>query len=656
MSAQFGRWNFSGQPIDKDYLNKVAALLARFGPDGRNSFTRDGVALVFHAFHTTKEAHREKQPYTSQRGAAIAWDGRLDNRLDLIRELKNALVDDPTDLEIAAAAYDKWRERCFGRLIGDWALAIWDPTERSVTLAKDVIGTRHLYYSLDDIQITWCTLLEPLVVLSRKSFQVNEEYIAGWLSFFPEAHLTPYIGVQDVPPSCFVRVQKGKPNVEKYWDFDPGKRIRYANDGEYEEHFRSVFAEAVRRRLRSNAPILAELSGGMDSSSIVCTADTMISCGEAKAPCLDTVSCYDDAEPNWNESPFIALVEAKRGRVGCHIEIDSREVFSLEYEPRRFAALIGSAAIPGTFDRKFCELLRDRQSRVVLSGIGGDELTGGVPSPIPELTDLLARAEFVTLARALKIWALEKRAPWFHLLFEAVGEFAPWWLASRSKRVSLAPWIESGFATRCRAALARYEGRSRLLGPLPSFQQNIKTLDLLRAQVSCYALSPDALHERCYPFLDRDFVEFSLAVPRNQLVRPGQRRSLMRRALTGIVPDEILKRKRKAFVVRAPLLSISEHWSDLLTLSTESRSVSHGFIDSQKFLGALKKASHGEAAPLIPLMRTVALERWLRSLETGGPVSLRMAIPNRPSLKVACEEWASAHGGPDIRTSQLRRL
>ena len=92
--------------------------------------------------------------------------------------------------------------------------------------------------------------------------------------------------------------------MTRHWDFDPAARIRYRTDSEYEEHFRVVFAESVRRRLRSDAPILAELSGGIDSSSIVCMADTIIARDADAFPRLDTLSYYNESEPHWNERPL----------------------------------------------------------------------------------------------------------------------------------------------------------------------------------------------------------------------------------------------------------------------------------------------------------------------------------------------------------------
>src|SRR6266702_6630587 len=82
-----------------------------------------------------------------------------------------------------------------------------------------------------------------------------------------------------------------------------------------------VFAKAVQRSLRSDRPVLAELSGGRDSTSIVCMADSIIARGTAETPRLDTLSMYDDSEPNWNERPYFTKVEEKRGRTGWHIDV-----------------------------------------------------------------------------------------------------------------------------------------------------------------------------------------------------------------------------------------------------------------------------------------------------------------------------------------------
>src|SRR5260370_3120418 len=221
MSVQFGRWNFEGQPPAPDYIDKVSAALTPYGPDGNQSYSKDGVKIVYCAFHTTKESRRETQPHISPSGAVITWDGRLDNRDELISELRDSLTIASTDVAIVAAAYENGGTNCFARLIGDWALSIWNPKNRSLTLAKDPIGTHHLYYSCDNHHITWSTVLDPLVRFAGKTFAICEEYIAGWFSMFPAVHLTPCVGVHSVPPSSFVLLRPGTYTAPNSCHFDP---------------------------------------------------------------------------------------------------------------------------------------------------------------------------------------------------------------------------------------------------------------------------------------------------------------------------------------------------------------------------------------------------------------------------------------------------
>ncbi|MGB7281328.1 MAG: asparagine synthase-related protein [Candidatus Acidiferrum sp.] len=618
MSVQFGRWNLDGKPVDPTYLAKVKPVIAPYGPDDEGAYTISNLSILYRAFHTTKESRREVQPHVSEAGVVITWDGRLDNRAELVRRLPGVLTISATDVSIVAATYEELGADCFARLVGDWALSIWDAKSRSLLLAKDPIGTRHLYYSIDNDQVTWSTILDPLVLFAGKSFALCEEYIAGWFSSFPATHLTPYIGIHSVPPSSSVVIRNGKRTVAKYWDFDPAQQIRYRTDAEYEEHFRAVFGEAVCRRLRSDSPILAELSGGMDSSSIVCMADTIIARGAAETPRLDTISYYDDSEPNWNERPYFTKVEERRGRTGTHIDVGSKEKPMFEPDNYRFAVTPGSGVRPSA---QLASCMASQGNRVVLSGIGGDEVTGGVPTPTPELEDLLATGHFRTLAHQLKVWALNKRKPWFYLLFDAARGFFPAALVGVPKHKRTAPWFNPAFVKRNRAALTGYDDRTKIFGPLPSFQENVSTLEALQRQLGSDAPPLGPPREKRYPYIDRSLLEFIYAIPREQLVRPGQRRSMMRRALIGMVPDELLNRKRKAFVSRGPMVGIAAEWPHLLELSQHMLMSSLGIANSTSFVEALQKIRQGADVPIVPVMRTLGIELWLRNLTTRRVLS-----------------------------------
>ena len=300
MSAQFGRWNFDGRP------NDAVTLLSPYGPDAQTSHVGSNISLLYFAFHVTKESRQETQPLVTQSGDVITWDGLLDNRGQLTKEIGLVNSDDYTDVQIVAAAWALWGTNSFAKLLGDWALTIWKPSEQTLFLARDFIGTRHLYYCVGQDHVAWSSVLDPLIVLAGCSFQLDEEYVAGWLSDFPAAHLTPFVGIRAVLPANYVHIRNGTVRTTRYWDFRPGHTIDYQTDREYEEHFRSLLATSVKRRLRSDTPILAELSGGMDSSSIVCVADSIVASGCAPATRIDTVSYYQDDEPAWDERPYVA--------------------------------------------------------------------------------------------------------------------------------------------------------------------------------------------------------------------------------------------------------------------------------------------------------------------------------------------------------------
>jgi asparagine synthase (glutamine-hydrolysing) len=252
MSIQFGRWNFDHAAVDTRYLAKRKSVFGAYTSDARFEFLDPGIAILYDSFHTTKEMHNEKQPLLLDSGVLLTWDGRLDNRADLLRELGYPLPSCASDAAIVGASYHRWQQDCFAKLVGDWALSLWSPAERLLLLAKDFSGVRHLYYRLGRDHMEWCTVLEGLVIPGEASFNLEGEYLAGWLGAFPQAHLTPYRGVFSVAPSTYVSFRAGRQRSVKFWDFRESHRIRYSSDAGYEEHFRALFA--VRQAPPSRRP------------------------------------------------------------------------------------------------------------------------------------------------------------------------------------------------------------------------------------------------------------------------------------------------------------------------------------------------------------------------------------------------------------------
>jgi asparagine synthase (glutamine-hydrolysing) len=242
----------------------------------------------------------------------------------------------------------------------------------------------------------------------------------------------------------------------------------------------------------------------------------------------------------------------------------------------------------------------------------------------------LAHVRIRTLVQQLKMWALEKRKPWFHLLLETSKDFLPASLVGIPMYRRPAFWLQKSFTKRYWRALTGYEPRLRVFGALPSFQDNVSTLDVLRRQLGCISPVSDPAYEKRYPYLDRSLLEFLFAVPRAQLLRPGQRRSLMRRALRGLVPEKVLNRRRKAFITKGPLEAISSESAKLVEMSRQMLTASLGIVDPEIFSEVPIRAAQGQEIPIVSYLRTVYTEFWLRDLNRRGILSVTEHLATQP--------------------------
>jgi asparagine synthase (glutamine-hydrolysing) len=619
MSVQAGTWNFDGRPVDPKQIEDISEFLKQQGPDGESRYVNGSVVLLYRPFHTTAESRREKQPYFSHRGFILTWDGRLDNRHTLIADLRSDLEANPTDVAIVAAAFDRWETDCFRRLIGDWAVSIWKPEQRELFFAADYMAIRHIFYYLKKDRILWSTDLSSLVLLSNDKFHIDDNYIAGYLAHNPDAHLTPYLEIREVPPGQSVRLRNGSAVIERFWRFSPKSRIRYKTDAEYEEHFRHVFRQSVQRRLRSDSPVLAELSGGLDSSSIVCTADDILAKEGAETPRLDTLSYYDNSEPSGDDWTYFQKIEAKRGRVGIHIDGSRLGTSPASLACSGFSALPGDLGFGQELEAERADVVRGGGYRAVLSGIGGDEFTGGVPDPRAYLADLIVQLKLVSLAKQVMAWSMVKRKPWIQLLCQsAIDVLPPSVRQYFTKEAEIEPWIRRDFAKRTRLAIRQMDTAEHFGLWLPTRRSCIAGVLTMANNLAKLAPSANALEEARYPFLDQTLLEFVLSIPASQLLRPGERRSLMRRSLAGIVPQEILSRKTKQVGQRTPMLVLDKSWDELQNVCRSPLSSRFGYIHEAQLLKTICDNRTGRSTPMVRLLWTISLEYWLRDLMARG--------------------------------------
>jgi len=230
-------------------------------------------------------------------GSACAWDGRLDRD------------EAATPAHVALELYRTRGATGLRELVGDWSVAIWDAVGRSAVLASDFAGVRPLYYYCDAERLLWSSSLAALVEAAGAD-ELDDRYVAAFLSLSDPEGRTPYKGIRATPPGCAVRVSAGEIRVERFWDVPLGPEVRLTG-GAYEERLRELFREAVAVRVRSHQHVLAELSGGLDSSSIVCMA------AQLNAP-LTTISY---THPGATDEPYIRAVEQAYGISALHIDV-----------------------------------------------------------------------------------------------------------------------------------------------------------------------------------------------------------------------------------------------------------------------------------------------------------------------------------------------
>jgi len=283
MSAIAGILWFGGAPAKPGYIQKLTTAMSAQGPDGQSSWTHLSVSLGHCMLRATAESATESQPVIgNDNRLALVWDGRLDNRTELIRKLIQASNPprDLSDAELAFQGYVTWGKDCCTHFSGDFALVVWDAATHQFFCARDHMGARPFFHTRTREFFAFASEDEALLALPGVSAQPNEEFLASYIVTElrqQDYTQTPLAGIYTLPPAhrlCATR--EGEIRSEAYWQFKAGRESCYSSDAECQEAFLEVFAQAVRRRLRTRGDVAAMVSGGMDSASLTAMAKQIL--------------------------------------------------------------------------------------------------------------------------------------------------------------------------------------------------------------------------------------------------------------------------------------------------------------------------------------------------------------------------------------------
>jgi asparagine synthase (glutamine-hydrolysing) len=573
------------------------------------------LAMVYRADRITHEEDYEIQPFVSS-ACTLTWDGRLDNREDLGARMGLTSVSEIPDPSLVSMAYTWFGDAIFPELIGEFALTLWSQRLKELVFARSVCGARPLYYLQDKNRIVWSSDFAHLVRTAKVDLEVNEAYLLEYLVSQPSVKRTPLIHVHAVEPGTALRFANSvfQP-VVKLWDPRRIKTLHFASDRQYEEDLRERLGEAVRLRMRARAGVFAELSGGLDSSSLVVTADAISRAAGTGAVRLKTVSCRYEESESCDEGYFIRQIEDNRGVVSFYIHEADQQV-TLGLHDIRFTGLPSPLhCYPGRY-AAYASIMHEHHAHILLTGEGGDHLFWSILDGTPVVADALRNGNLWHAHQQCTTWSRVTGIPYVRLLLRqaiplAFGPIFGW--AGQYQPPALPAWLSQSWKNRFHEtvwdAVAPEQNTGR-----PAFRAHLRQVEALFCQLSAGYVSEHHDIYVSHPYAHRPLVEFCLSLPISQHLRDAETRSLMRRALANRLPSRVLRRKSKGSLEEPLTRAINREFSIIGRLS-DWQLCQRGIADPEMLGKAIHVTKLGLQSPTSGnFIRVFSLERWLRSL------------------------------------------
>jgi len=626
MSGIAGCYNLDGKPADRMLVQRMMNRLAHRGPDGSAIWMAGPAGLGYLAFHTTSESVRETQPLCNEaRTICLTLDGRVDNRTELQTALEecSARLRSDTDAELVLRAYECWGIDCPRHIIGDFAFVVWDRLDQHLFCARDILGNKPFYYCRNGRRLLWASELRALFEDDTVRMIPNEGMIGEYLAnAIVNNEETLFRDIVRLPPAHCLLIGLDHMRVFRYWDLDPLREIRYRRDEDYAEHFFTLFKEAVRSRLRSHRPIGADLSGGLDSSSVVSMTQLLSREGTLPNQGLETFSlvfpglaCDEstyirDVTQRW-ELPSNILV-AETCPVNHYVAQVERDFDFPEFpNSAMFTPLRKLALAKGI--------------TVILDGNGGDEWLSGSDC---HYADLVRTRRFLRLFQQVCSDRRSTNAifPSWPLLRLGLWPLLPVAMRTKIRRLSrrdgVPPWLSPQFARhihlteRLRLETVRRSGSSfaqediyRTL--LNGWQSHGNEMgDRFSARLS--------MEERA-PLNDQRIIEFAFAIPEEQHWRQEPSKFLLREAMKGLLPESVRNRRTKAEFSHTFAETLQTQGGSILLdslLTEEFGWVQGGQVPSmyRAMIDLYSKGNSQYADYIWPLWMIFGIELWLSTI------------------------------------------
>ncbi|MDP3181234.1 MAG: asparagine synthase-related protein [Desulfobaccales bacterium] len=630
MSGLVGLWNLDGRPLEEGILSKLSATLAHRGPDGEGVWQQGSVGLACQLFKVTPEAAQETQPLVHHSGAVVVFDGRLDNRDELLRDLKGSpnLTPQSPDPVLVLAAYETFGEAFPERLNGDFALGLFDPRRRQLLLARDAIGLRPLYYCRTGDTFIFGSEIKAILAHPQVTPRPNDDMVAEFLTqkfSVDNRGETFFAGVTGLLPGRLAIISPQGLVTRQHWDFDTQGRIRLKSFEEYTEAFRHHFEEAVRRRLRSAYPVAVSVSGGLDSSSIFCQGETLRRQNPERYPAvLGLSNIFPDGSPA-DEKAFLEEIE---GLYGTTIARVPTGPLTLAARPATEIWQVEVPFLGWDADHQMQRAARQQGARVLLSGFFGDETLVNYPY----LIDLFRGFKWVRVwshLKALNRSLDEDDTTTYTRLFleDLVRYHIPESLFSWLRRLRHTltpsvwdqPWHTEGVRQRSLRSLTRKRCHNRKFVSVHAeaiYKDLRSPYNAIRFELWQKSAAINGLELAC-PFLDRDFLSFMLQSPGEICTWTGMQKGILRAAMGGILPEGIRNRRGKADFTALGNEGVEKDYPRIVhCLESGGMAARFGYVKEKEMREGLKRLKDRIHGPTFVTARTLSylfgLELWLQ--------------------------------------------
>ncbi|WP_117149463.1 asparagine synthase-related protein [Paraliobacillus zengyii] len=612
MSAIAGIYHLNKQPVSSEASSGMMDNLSQFPADDVSIWQKENVFLGCHAQWITPESVGEVLPYYNpERQLAITADAIIDNRAELFESLQvdKAKRKGMPDSQLILLAYCKWGEDAPKYLIGDFAFMIWDEREQKLFGARDPSGYRTLYYYLNQSNFSFCTTIEPLLELSFTRKKLNEAWLAEFLAISGmidtvDARMTPYLGLEQIPPFHSFSLVKGEIELKKYGSFYPKEALKLDSNEAYVAAFQEVYQRAVNDRLRTYRNVGSQLSGGLDSGSVVGFAVKEL---KKKDKMLYTFSYvppsdFVDYTPRHqfpNERPAVKkTVEYVGGIDDYYADFEGRSSFTeidtyLDVMEMPYKFLENSFWLSGIFEKA-----QEKDVGILLNGDRGN-FTVSWGTPIDHYAVLLKKFKWIRFYQELKSYS-EKLGTARSYLFPVIAKTA---FPFHKRKTAGTKLINSEFADKIGVFQKLKEhgiDDSGWFGTPNIYQQRqILFEDILPWNagntLDCKLSLRYSLWKRD-PTNDIRVVRFCLSLPEEQYTQNGLDRALIRRSTAKILPDSIRLNQRTRGVQAADWIHrMIPDWDSFVNeakkLTTDPSFLA--FINGELLAKAIAKAEEG---------------------------------------------------------------